>query len=160
MKASEILQDALKSTNIQNKEICNVIGIQPNSFSKKLTNNSFRAQELVDLLDAMGMEIKLIHRNTGSPVPLHIRGTGPRVVSIIDGEPFDTKHASAVCYSDIESGRYRELYRESNEKFFIVHYSVWDNEKPVVTACSPETAADFFNKCRCRHCPLFEQVLS
>ena len=52
---------------------------------------------------------------------------------MVSGITFDTAKADALCHTDVEDGRYMELYRDPEGRFFIVHYSFWQKEDATIT---------------------------
>ena len=118
MKASDIVEDALQLRGVLQKELAERVGQDHKYLSKKLTTNSMKAQELIDLIHELGYEIKLVDRQgSGQTVSVRRRGTGPRVKRMVAGITFDTAKADALCHTDVEDGRYMELYRDPEDRF-------------------------------------------
>ena len=75
MKASDIVEDALQLRGVLQKELAERVGQDHKYLSRKLTTNSMKAQELIDLIHELGYEIKLAvparrsPSGAGEPVP-------------------------------------------------------------------------------------------
>lgn len=141
MKASDIVEDALQSRGVLQKELAGRIGQQPKTLSKKLSTNSMKAQELVDYIRELGYEIALVDRLGNERLTVRRRGIGPRVRKMVDGVIYDTQKADAICHTDVENGWYIELYQDANGRFFAAHYSFWPEVDPFITRC-PSTEAE------------------
>ena len=147
MKASDIVEDALQRRGVLQKELAERVGQDHKYLSRKLTTNSMKAQELIDLIHELGYEIKLVDRQgSGQTVSVRRRGTGPRVKRMVGGVTFDTAKADALCHTDVEDGRYMALYRDPEGRFFIVHYSFWQKEDATITSCQEDEARHLFDK--------------
>lgn len=147
MKASDIVKDALQLRGVLQKELAERVGQDHKYLSKKLTTNNMKAQELIDLLHELGYEIMLVDRQEGwKTVSVRRRGTGPRVKRMVDGVTFDTAKADALCHTDVEDGRYIELYLDQEGRFFIVHYSLWQKEDASITLCQEDEARHLFDE--------------
>lgn len=147
MKASDIVEDALQLRGILQKELAERVGQDQKYLSRKLSTNSMKAQELIDLIHELGYEIKLVDRQgDGQTVSVRRRGTGPRVKRMVSGITFDTAKADALCHTDVDDGRYMELYRDQEGRFFIVHYSFWQKEDAAITVCQEDEARHLFEK--------------
>lgn len=140
VKASEIVEDALRLRGVLQKELAERTGQQPKTLSKKLSSNRMTAQELVDYAKELGYEIALVDLHGHKTVSVRRRGTGPRVRKMVDGVIYDTQKSDALCHTDVENGWYMELYKDSEGRFFTVHYSFWNNVEPFVTRCPVEDA--------------------
>ena len=147
MKASDIVEDAICIRGVLHKDLAELTGKDYKYLSKKLSTNSMKAQEMVDIIQELGFEIKLVDRHReGQVVSIRHRGTGPRVKRMVGGITFDTSKSDALCHSDVEDGRYMELHRDQEGRFFIVHYSFWQKEDATITACSEEEARHLFSR--------------
>lgn len=140
MKASDIVEDALQSRGILQKELAERIGQQPKTLSKKLSTNSMKAQELVDYIQELGYEITLVDRRGNERLTIRRRGIGPRIKKMVDGIIYDTGKADAICHTDVENGWYMELYQDAEGRFFAAHYSFWSEVDPFITPCPAEEA--------------------
>lgn len=140
MKASDIIEDALQSRGILQKELAERIGQQPKTLSKKLTTNSMKAQELVDYIRELGYEITLADCAGNDCLTIRRRGIGPRTKKMVDGITYDTGKADALCHTDVENGWYMELYRDAEGRLFAAHYSFWPEVDPFITTCPADEA--------------------
>lgn len=146
MKASYIVEDALQTRGVLQKELAERIGQQPKTLSKKLSTNSMKAQELVDYVRELGYEIVLVDLSGQERLTVRRRGIGSRVRKMVDGIIYDTAKSDALCHTDVENGWYMELYRDAKARHFVVHYSFWDDVEPFITGCPIDEARVMYCK--------------
>lgn len=140
MKASEIVEDAIRAKGILKKEAAGLIEMHPNTLVRKLSENRMKAQEFIDLLERLGYTVSLVDTKENTELKARRRGSGPRVRRMIDGVFYDTRNADAVCRTEIENGWYIELYQDDDGRYFAVHYSTWEGTGPFITCCPREEA--------------------
>ena len=76
MKASDIVEDALQLRGVLQKELAERVGQDHKYLSRKLTTNSMKAQELIDLIHELGYEIKLVDcQGSGQTVSVRRRAS-------------------------------------------------------------------------------------
>lgn len=153
MTSKEVLAAALRDTGKTQAEAAAKIGWVPQQLSARLTRNSLRADELLDLLEALGIELTLTVRETGKVIRSHIQGAGRRVKGMVGRITYDTAASDALSnnfYADGESmytdGKALELYIDREGRYFFAEYSSWDGVKDRITPVTPETAAEFIKK--------------
>ena len=153
MPAIELIAAALKATGKTQAEAAAKVGWVPQQFSARMTRNSLRADEFLDILDGIGIEVQLVVRETGQPVKEHISGAGRRVRRMVDRVLYDTAESDALAnnfYSDgvnqYNDGRARELYIDHEGRYFFAEYSENDGEKDRINPVSGTDAADFIER--------------
>lgn len=153
MPAKELLVAALKSTKTTQAAAAAKVGWIPQQLTARLTRNSLRADEFLDLLDAIGVDIQLVVRETGMPIREHIPGAGRRVCRMVDRVVYDTNESNALAnnfYADgvnkYNDGRARELYIDANGRYFFAEYSENEGEKDRINPVSGSDAADFIER--------------
>lgn len=145
MKASDILKDALQSRGISQKEFASIAGMSPNALSRKMTSNRFKAQELIECIEELGYEIRLVdHMAEEKVVSIRRRSTSPRAKAMIDSVIYDTSKAEAICHTNVENGCYTELFMDSQGRFFTVTYSFWPGEESIISFCTKERARSLY----------------
>lgn len=153
MTSKEILTAALKATGKTQAEAAKAVGWSPQQLSARLARNSLRADELLNLLDNIGVDVHLISRQTGEAVTLHISGAGRRVKSMVDRVIYDTAASDAIAnnfYADGKNeytdGKALELYIDKKGRYFFAEYSNWEGAKDRITPVSANDAAAFIKK--------------
>lgn len=145
MKASDILKDALQSRGISQKEFASVVGVSPNTLSSKMKANTFKAQEMIEYINELGYEIKLVDRLAEEKIiSIRRRSTSPRAKAMIENVIYDTAKADAICHTDVENGCYTELFMDSQGRFFTVTYSCWPGEKFTISVCTRDRAESLY----------------
>ena len=146
MKASDIISDALRTRGIYQKEFAEKIGTKLTTFNKRLSENRLTAQQFVDYAEELGYKINLVDKSGNNSLAVRRRGTGPRVKKMIDGMIYDTEKSDALCHTEVEDGWYMELYRDEEGRYFVVHYSFWDNVDQFITECPLDEAIILYRK--------------
>lgn len=153
MTSKEILAVALKETGKTQAEAARAVGWSPQQLSSRLVRNSLRADELLNLLEGIGIDFNLVSRETGKTVKLHITGAGRRVKAMVDRVIYDTAMSDAIAnnfYADGENeytdGKALELYIDKEGRYFFAEYSNWDGVKDRITPVSAKDAAAFIEK--------------
>ena len=153
MTSKEVLAAVLKATGKTQAEAATNVGWVPQQLSARLTRNSLRADELLDLLEGIGIELTMTVKETGKVVRSHIQGAGRRVKAMVDRVTYDTASSDALAnnfYADgvneYTDGKALELYIDREGRYFFAEYSSWDGVKDRITPVTPETAAAFIEK--------------
>lgn len=153
MTSKELLAAALRDTGKTQAEAAAKIGWVPQQLSARLTRNSLRADELLDLLEGLGIELTMTVKETGKVIRSHIQGAGRRVKAMVDRVTYDTASSDALAnnfYADgvneYTDGKALELYIDREGRYFFAEYSSWEGVKDRVTPVTPETAAAFIEK--------------
>ena len=143
----------MRDTGKTKAEAAAKIGWVPQQLSARLTRNSLRADELLDLLEGIGIELTMTVKETGKVVRSHIQGAGRRVKAMVDRVIYDTASSDALAnnfYADgvneYTDGKALELYIDREGRYFFAEYSSWDGVKDRITPVTPETAAAFIEK--------------
>lgn len=153
MSSKEMLAVALKETGKTQAEAAKAVGWSPQQLSSRLVRNSLRADELLNLLESIGIEFNLIVRDSGKTVRWHITGAGRRVKMMVDKVIYDTAASDAIAnnfYADGENeyidGKALELYIDKEGRYFFAEYSNWEGVKDRITPVSAKDAAAFIEK--------------
>lgn len=153
MPARELIVAALKETGVTQAEAAAKIGWIPQQLSARFARNSLRADEFLDLLEAIGVEIKLVVKDNGKEIHEHKSGSGRPVRRMVDKIYYDTATSDALAnnfYSDgvnkYNDGRARELYVNSDGRYFFAEYSENEGEKDRINPVSASDAADFIER--------------
>lgn len=153
MTSKEVLASALRSTGKTQAEAAANIGWAPQQLSARLSRNSLRADEFLNLLEGLGIEFTLTVKESGQVIRSHIQGAGRRVKCMVDRITYDTAASDALSnnfYADganmYTDGKALELYIDKEGRYFFAEYSSWEGVKDRITPVTPETAAAFIEK--------------
>lgn len=153
MPAKEMIAAALKATGNTQAEAAARVGWVPQQFSARMSRNSLRADEFLDILNGIGVEVKLVNRETGQEIKERIPGAGRRVKRMVDHVLYDTAESNAIAnnfYADgmnkYNDGRARELYVDSEGRYFFAEYTENDGEKDRINPVSGTDAAEFIER--------------
>ena len=101
------------------------------NFFKKVKNGSIRVTDLLEVLDLLGMQIRI--ESNGNIVPTS-PAVGERVIRVVKGRRYDTKRACAISNTFFYDGvnKYRDhradefYYDAVYDEYYVVHYSDGD----------------------------------
>ena len=85
-------------------------------------------------------EIAFVDKETREAIKGPKPGVLPPVAMNVDGVRYDSARATALCHTEMINGWMMELYRGNNGKYFVVHWSDWENAKPFITPCEAKNA--------------------
>lgn len=150
MPANELIAAALKATNKSQAAAAASVGWVPQQLSGKLIRRSLRADEFLELLEAIGVEITLTVKETGKQIKEQRFGAGRRVKAMVDRVIYDTAASNALSnnffadgVNQYTDGKARELYIDNEGRYFFAEYSAWEGAKDRITPVSAEDAAVF-----------------
>ena len=154
MTSKEAINAALKATGKTQAEAAAKIGWVPQQLSARLTRNSLRADEFLEIMDAIGVEVQMKVMETGEDVKIHIAGAGRRVRGMVDRVIYDTASADALANSFYEDGENEysaegtatELYIDREGRYFFVEYTNETGCKDRIVSASANVAAAFIEK--------------
>ncbi|MCX4355898.1 MAG: hypothetical protein OSJ43_06690 [Oscillospiraceae bacterium] len=153
MASKEILEAVLRDTGTSKAAAASKIGWLPQTLSNKLRMKTMRADEFLELMEALGVSITYTLKETGTAVRVRIPGAGRKVRKMVDGIIYDTAAASAISnnfYSDgvneYTDGMARELYKDSDNRFFFAEYSSLEGVNDRIIPITANDAADFIKK--------------
>ena len=87
MTAKDALVAALYRTGHTQESAARLIGWNGQQISQRLARNSMRADELLTLMDAIGVDVTFTVRKTGEVLREHTTGHGRRVHGTVDKTP-------------------------------------------------------------------------
>lgn len=140
MRASDLLRSAVEARGTTQKALAEMMGVKESRLSKCITDNSLKAQELVDAAEALGYTPSFIDRQTEQPMVVLRRGSGPRLRKQINGTVYDTEKSSALCRTPVNDGWWLELYQTPSGELFVAHYTEWQGIESFITLCPREEA--------------------
>lgn len=153
MASKEILEAVLRDTGTSKASAAAKIGWLPQTLSNKLRMKTMRADEFLELMEALGVNVTYTLKETGSVVRVRIPGAGRKVRKMVDGIVYDTAASSALSnnfYSDgineYTDGMARELYKDNENRFFFAEYSSLEGVKDRIIPITANDAADFIRK--------------
>lgn len=153
MTAKEILTAAVKDLGITQADAAKEVGQTPQQLNGKFMRNSLRADEFLEILDAIGIDVEYTVRSTGKKVRARANGYGRRVRCMVDRVIYDTAASEAIAnnfWADGENeyndGKALELYIDRENRYFFAEYSSWEGVKDRICPVSAEDAATFIEK--------------
>lgn len=153
MTSKEALAVALKETGKTQAEAAIKMGWVPQQLSARLSRNSLRADEFLELMDAIGVDVILKTRDTGVELKAHIAGAGRRVRAMVNRVIYDTEASDALAnnfYADsvneYNDGKAMELYIDREGRYFFAEYTNWEGAKDRITPVTANDAAAFIER--------------
>lgn len=147
MQAKELIDNALDIKGRSQKWLAEQIGAAPQNFNRKLVRNTLSAQELIDVAAALGCRVALLDNSSDKELKSRIAGIGPRVRQAVDGVLYDTAKSDAICHTEPVAGWFMELYRDTNGRFFVAHYTDWQTGSNHLSTCGAEDARRLCEVC-------------
>lgn len=152
MTAKEALMTALARTGHTQESAAKLIGWSSGQLvSQRLQRNSMRADELLTLMDAIGVDVTFTVRNTGEVLREHTSGHGRHVKGTVDQVLYDTAAADALSNSfytdgvnEYTAGEACELYVDKRGRYFMAEYH--ENGKDRIRVVPASVAAAFIEK--------------
>lgn len=154
MTAQEALTAALTETGYTQAEAAKAIGWKAQRLSQKLVRGTLKVEELIQILDAIGVDFNMTVRKTGKPVRTCTTGYGRRVRAMSDRVMYDTAMSyplSNSFWGDGEheydaDGKATELYIDREGRYFLAKYSADESEKDKVQAIDADLAAAYIER--------------
>ncbi len=153
MTAKEILAAALKDLGMTQAEAARECGQTPQQLSGKLGRNSLRADEFLEIMDAIGIDIEYRVRSNGKKVRARATGYGRRVRGMVDRVTYDTAASEVLAnnfwadgVNEYNDGKALELYIDKENRYFFAEYSSWEGVKDRICPVSASDAAAFIEK--------------
>lgn len=153
MTSREALSVALKGTGKTQAEAAVKMGWVPQQLSARLMRESLRADEFLEIMDAIGVDVVLKVRDTGEVLRAHTAGAGRRVRMMVNRVIYDTEAADALAnnfYADgvneYNDGKAMELYIDREGRYFFAEYTNWEGVKDRITPVAAPDAAAFIER--------------
>lgn len=150
MTSKELLSAALRHTDNSQAEAAAKIGWVPQQLSQRLVRNSLRADEFLNLLEGIGVEVVLVNKADGTPIRIRV---GRRVKGMVDRVNYDTDNAFPLAndffadgVNEYTYGKARELYVDKEGRYFFAEYSNWEGTKDRIVPVSAQDAAAFIER--------------
>ena len=146
MTPVEIIKDLIARSPMQQKDLAEKMGWVPQSFSNKVRRNTFTAEELLQIVDVLGYEIKIVEKETNDEVTTRRKRVGPRLKLMVNGVKYDTFKSDAICHSDESEDMYCELYRDCEGRYFVAQYVKWEGGVNSISPIGEEDAERLMEK--------------
>jgi len=153
MKSKELLTMVFRSLGITQADGAKAISWSPQQLNGKLARESLRADDLLELLDAVGVDVILSKRDSGEVIEFPKVSYGRRVRCMVNKVKYDTANAKVLAnnfYADgvneYNDGKALELYVDDEGKYFFAEYSSWEGVKDRISPVSSAEAAAFIEK--------------
>jgi hypothetical protein len=147
LNAAEVIQFALKAVGRTQKSLAEEIGMNPQSFSRKLVNDTLTAREFFAAIAALRLVATYTDGDTGTEVQERVEGVVPHLSMVVDKVRYDTHKADAVCHVKVLDGWVVELYRDALGRHFLAVSSTWESTRDTIMPCSAEDATRFRHAC-------------
>ena len=152
MTAIEMMLTAIKTKGYTNAKVCELMGWFPQQLSQRICRNSIKADELLKILELIGVDVKMYDKKTGKEIVGYSSGAGRSARGMVAGVKYSTANSLALAnnfYADgvnmFSDGRARELYIDMNGNYFFVEYTEIPGEKDRINPISARDAADFIS---------------
>lgn len=140
----ETIRDLLQEAEISFASAAKWIDVSPSTFSSKVRNNTFYAEEAVEVLKNLGIEIKL--EKEARLVNKKYGGIGPSVRRMVNRVIYDTSKSIALCHTEWTDGWRRELFVDEEGRFFVAHYTSLESAQPMISEMSKGDAMMMYAK--------------
>lgn len=153
MTSRETVEAALTKIGQTQAWLAQQMNWTPQNFCQRLRRGSVRADEFMELMNVMGVDVTFTMRETGEILKPHVRGHGRRLVGNSDKVTFDTAASEAISNTFYEDGvnefnadgEATELYVDGKGRYFVAEYHT-DARKDRVRTVSASMAAAFVEK--------------
>ena len=151
MTSKDALMSALSRTGYTQESAAKLVGWVGQQISQRLQRNSMRADEFLNLMDAIGVDVTFTVRATGEVLKDHKSGHGRRVKATADKVLYDTAASDALANSfyedgvnEFKDGEACELYVDKKGRYFMAEYH--EDGKDRIRPVSASVAAAFIEK--------------
>ena len=144
MTVADIIRDLLAKHEVSANEAAKWAGIAQSTFSMKMKNNTFYAEEARAIIEGLGIEIKLMEESL--PLKRQFGGIGPKVHLMVNRKIYDTSKSVALCHSSWTDGWRMELFVDADGSFFVVHYTKWEQAQNYISEIGKHDAAMIYAK--------------
>lgn len=153
MTAKEWIMAALHTADMTQAELSSKLGWPPQKLNRRINQNTLRADEFLQIMDMIGVNVSFSIKESGAQVRAHLRGYGRKVKQMVNGVSYDTAASDALSNSffadgenEYTDGRAMELYISKEGRYFLAEYSTFEGAKDRIVPCSAEEAASFITK--------------
>lgn len=152
MKAVDSLAVALRATNTTQAEAAARVGWVPQQLSSRITRNSLKADEFLEILEAIGVEVVFVDKSTG--LAINLASPKRRVKKMVNRVIYNNVAATYVAdnfYADGENeygedGYATELFVDKEGRYFFVDYHKDDPKQDEIRVTSKSAVDDFIEK--------------
>lgn len=153
MDVKDIVDEALKSVGIAQKDAAAKIGMTPSQLNVRLAKGTIRFGTFLELMDKIGVDVTFTNRATGKELKIPSAGIGRRVKAMVDRVIYDTAGSDAIAnnfYADgkneYSDGLAMELYIDREGRYFFACYSNLEGVKDRIIPVSASDAAEFIGR--------------
>lgn len=153
MTAKEVINTASRATGISQAKAAESLGWSPQQLSAKISRKTLRADDFLNLLDSMGVDVTYTVRETGKSIKAHIPGAGRRVRAMVNKVIYDTAYSDALSndfYIDGDNmlldGKGSELYIDSEGRYFLAEYTSFEGVKDRIIPLTANDAAAYIRR--------------
>ena len=153
MNCKEIIVSVMRYYDTTQDAMAKMFGMFPQNFGHKIMRKTLRVDDLMSMLDTMGIDVQLVDRKTGDVIPMASLGDGRRIKKMINRVIYDTDRINAVAnsfYFDGENeyvdGHAYELYKTDDGKYLLAEYSNISGIQDRLSMIPEEEAQKFIQK--------------
>lgn len=140
----EVVKKLLEDAGVNYQTAAGWIDVAKSTFSQKVSRNTFYAEEVLTILDNIGMEIKIVEGTR--LVNKQFGGIGGTVHMMVNRTIYDTDKSIALAHSDWFDCWRTELFQDTEGRFFVAHYTNLEAAKPFISEMSKKDAMMYYAK--------------
>ena len=145
--SSAAVKEMLRDTGKTQKWLAEETGTTRQNISQRLQKGTLSADEFIVIARMLGFRVTLENESEVEYRGMNIIPSGPvgvrRVKQMVDGVYYDTGKATAVCHTAEFNGWKMELFLAEDGRYFVAHYTSWEDAKDYITPCSETVAAQW-----------------
>lgn len=140
----DVIRELLQEAEISYAQAAKWIDISASTFGSKVKGSTFYADEAVEVLYNLGMEIKIVKE--AHLVNKKYGGIGPNFRMMVNRIIYDTSKSIALCHNEWNDGWRMELFVDEEGRFFVAHYTSLEGAKPFISEMSKNDAMMMYAK--------------
>ena len=138
------IKNALEKAGINFQTAAEWIDVAKSTFGQKISRNTFYAEEVLTILDNLGLEVKVVEGTR--LINKKYGGIGGTVHMMVNRTIYDTDKSVALAHSDWFDSWRTELFRDDDGRFFLAHYTQLEAAKPFISEMSKKDAEMYYAK--------------
>ena len=152
LTCNELFDNIKHVKGLSRRSIALTMGQSNQQFAQKLKRCTMRADELFEVCETIGIDVRFYDKATGKEIKARVCGVGDPVVGTSHGTKFDTEKADALANNFYEDGtnKFRkdgtaqELYVDQRGRFFFALYNADGTAR--IKETTPELAKEFMDQ--------------
>lgn len=140
----QTVRELLENSGVNFQTAAEWIGVGKATVSQKISRNTFYAEEVLKILDNLGLECKIVEGTR--LINKKYGGIGPTVHMMVNRTIYDTSKSIALCHSDWNDGWRTELFKDEEGRFFVAHYTSWEGARDFISEITKKDAMMYYAK--------------